>query len=202
MGLGGGNSAAKKADQRETQRQAGIKAGVANINGIFDDPKRAAQRDDFMGALRTQLFGDLGKQRKVATRNLKFANARNGTTGGSQDVDSNAQLREDADRGTLDAERKVQAAGAGLQGDDEASRASLISLVQGGADTGTAAARAGASLQGNLQKALSSNTANSLGDVFGTTAGIWKTASEAAEKRRAQQMPVGSLYGGTSPWGG
>jgi hypothetical protein len=48
----------------------------------------------------------------------------------------------------------------------------------------------------NLAAAQSNATVGGLGDIFGTTAAVYRRQQEAAERRRAQVAPLGTLYPG------
>lgn len=194
MGMGGGGGAAKQAAATEAQRQADIQSGVARVNSVYDSPDRAKQRDEFLQAMLGKLTGDVNRQKVVATRNMKFSNARAGLSGGSQEIAGNKVLQQDYSKGLLDAQRKAQGSFADLVNSDEASRNQLTGLVQNGLDTGTAATRAAESLKTNLGAAQAGDLANGTWDVFGNSAGIWKTQSEAYEKRKAQTTPIGSVW--------
>lgn len=202
MGLGGGNNAAKVAQQQEDQRQAQIKSGVSAVNGVFDSPERKAQQQDFLKATRQQLVGDVNTQQVKAARNLKFGLAKSGLTGGSAAVDAGGQLNTDYQKGLLTAEQKAQGSFSDLLGADETARTNNIQLVQQGLDTGTAASRAASALQQNIQK--SNSAPAQVGDVFGATANVWQKQQDAARERRGLLATTGGLYGrnGTSLWGG
>lgn len=194
MGMGGSNRATREAERAEQQRQQQIALSTRNVNRVFDAPERQAQYGKFGAALRKQYGNDLSRQRADADRKLRFSLARGGLAGGSADVDAQRNLGEEFQRGTLQAEQRVQSAVAGLQQADEQTRQNLIGLAQSGADVGTAAQRAGAALQQNAQGAFS--TAGALGDVFGQTAALYKQQQEAAARRAGLQAPVGgSVYG-------
>ena len=197
MGIGssGTSRAQREAQRTEQERQAQIARSVAGVNSVFDAPERTAQYDKFAAALRKQYGDEIGRQRANSARELKFSLARGGLSGGSADVDAQRNLGEEFQRGTLQAEQRVQNAVAGLRQGDEQTRQNLIGLAQSGADVGTAAQRAGAALQQNAQGAFT--TAGALGDVFGQTAALYKKQQEAAARRAGQQAPVGSLYGGS-----
>jgi hypothetical protein len=199
----GASSGARKAQQAqaaaESERQKTVAGTTARINSIYDAPARKAQQQDFVNSVRQRFTGDASRQKAVADRNLKFANARSGLIGGSQEVDSRKMLGDEFTRGILEAENKAQGALGDLQAQDEASRLNLINMARSGLDATTAANRANAATRVNLQNVLSSSTANGLGDIFGATAKTYKDQQEADARRKGQMAPVGSLYG--SPFG-
>lgn len=194
----GQDSSAKRAQREATRaeeaRQARIADTTRRINKVYDAPARQQQYSDFVSAVRKRYVDDANRQKAVATRQLKFANARAGLTGGSQDVDSRRTLGEEYTRGILDSESKAQGALADLRNQDEQSRLQLIQLGQSGLDATTAAQRAGALARSNAASALDGSAVRGLGDIFGATADTYKRQQEAAAFRRGQQAPVGGLY--------
>jgi hypothetical protein len=50
-------------------------------------------------------------------------------------------------------------------------------------------------MQASAQGAKADALQKGLGDIFGTTAGIYKQQQENAARRAGQLAPVGSLYG-------
>lgn len=184
--MGGGESrrARQAAEQTEQNRQARITNTTGAINAAYDAPQRKQQYADFVNAVRQRYTDDANRQKDVASRQLKFSNARGGNTGGSTDVDTRRTLGEEYSRGILDAEGKAQGSLADLQAQDEQSRQQLIGLAQSGLDQTTAAQRAGASTQFNAASARDSAFGKGLGEVFGGTADIYKKQQEAAAFRR------------------
>lgn len=196
--MGSNNSAQRAqrdAERQERERQARIANTTHRINAAYDAPERQAQYADFTKALRDHYTNDANRQQAIAGRNLKFAMARSGNVGGSVDVDAKRTLGEEYTQGILTAENKAQGALGDLKAQDETSRLNLIQLAQSGLDSTTAATRAGAQIQASAQGAKSDALAKGLGDVFGTTAGIYKQQQENDARRRGQTAPVGSLYG-------
>lgn len=193
--MGSSNRAVKQAKRQERERQAAIDLGTGRVNAIYDAPDRVGQRDDFIAALRAQYGDQLDRQKAVADRRLRFALARNGLTGGSAAVDANRTLGEDYMVGLVDAENRAQGAGAGLMAQDEESRLALLQLVQSGMDAATAGSRAQSALRTNLERSRTGALTDSLGDVFGNTATIYKRQEEGAERRRGEKAAFDSIYG-------
>lgn len=193
--MGSSNRAVKQAKRQERERQAAIDLGTGRVNAIYDAPDRVGQRDDFIAALRAQYGDQLDRQKAVADRRLRFALARNGLTGGSAAVDANRTLGEDYMAGLVDAENRAQGAGAGLMAQDEESRLALLQLVQSGMDAATAGSRAQSALRTNLERSRTGALTDSLGDVFGNTATIYKRQEEGAERRRGEKAAFDSIYG-------
>lgn len=201
--MGASNSGQRQAQEAERQRQASIASTQSQVNALFDSPERAAQREQFGAAMRDLFQQDLGRQKQTADRDLKFALARMGLTGGSANVDAGRELGEEYQRGVLDSERKAQGAVADLLGRDEQSRANLMALAQGGTNLTAASQQAAGALRANLEGARSSAQVQGLGDIFGSVAD-WKRNSEAAAgTRRADDLYANMfspMFGGAKWW--
>jgi hypothetical protein len=193
---GGGNNAAAAAQAQETQRQAQIGQNVNQINAAFSN--RQPQYDKYLAATRNLYQTEVGRQQGIAGRNLKFALARNGQTGGSVAADQGNELGREMASGTIQAEQKAQGALSSLQGQDNAERLQLISLAQSGADIGNAQAQSADALRANLGAAMSGQTANTLGDVFGGLSKNIDTFQNAAMTRKGVNAATANIYGNQS----
>ena len=194
MAGGGSNRAANEANRQEQERQAAIAGTQARVNQVFNDPTRAADISDYVGAIRDYQTGDLDRQKVDADRSLRFALARGGLTGGSTQRDQQQRFGEDYSRGVLEVERRAQGAGAELEAADQDARARLIQLATSGLDTTTAAQQAGAALRSNLEAGKSAAMVGGLGDMFGGVKSFASQAKDAAEKRRALRDYGNSPY--------
>lgn len=178
------NKAAEEANRQEQARQQAIAETQARVNQVFDDPSRAADIADYVGAVREFQTDDLNRQKADADRNLRFALARGGLTGGSTQRDQQQRFGEDYSRGLLEVERRAQGAGAELQADDQEARARLIQLATSGLDATTAAQQASAALSTNLEAGRSTAMAQGLGDMFGGVKSFADASRTAADRRR------------------
>jgi len=190
---GGGGNAAAAAQQTENQRQAQISSSVNSIDSAFAN--RQPQYDQYLDATRKLYQTELGRQQGVASRNLKFALARNGQTGGSVAVDQGDELGREMAQGTINAEQKAQGALSQLQNQDNAERLQLISLAQSGADIGNANQQATEALRANLGSAMAGSTANTLGDVFGELSKDTQNYQNAAMLRKGVNSANQNIYG-------
>ena len=179
---GGGNDAAKEARRAEEERKAQVREATAAIDRAYAG--RGSQLQEFLNAMRSEFRTDAFKQKEEADRQLKFAMARGGLTGGSASADAGTKLGEEFTKGLLQGERQAQDALGRLRASDEASRADLIRLAQGGADVTTAASQAARALQSNLEGARASSLVTGLGDIFSSTRDLYKRQQEAAARRR------------------
>src|SRR5690242_6662878 len=150
MGGGGGN-AQQQAQEQEAERQRQIAATSAQINALFNDPSRQAQYNQLASDTTKYYTDDLNRQNAIAGRKLKFALARSGLIGGSQQAAEGQQLSDDYTKGLLTASRKGQGAAADLRSADEATRMQLLGMAESGADMSTLSSNATSSLLSNLQ---------------------------------------------------
>lgn len=195
MSGGSSNSAQRAAEAAERERQAQIRGSVGRINEAFDNPNRQREIGDYLGATRQFYMNDLNRQKGETDRNLKFAMARSGQTGGKVAIDSAARVGQDYNRGVIESDRRAQSAAADLRSQDEGSRLGLIQMAQSGLDATTGSSRALSALQNNLQAGRATSTAQGLGDAFGTFANLFKRSQEAAAARRGEKYVYGTQYG-------
>lgn len=195
MSGGSSNSAQRAAEAAERERQAQIRGSVGRINEAFDNPNRQREIGDYLGATRQFYMNDLNRQKGETDRNLKFAMARSGQTGGKVAIDSAARVGQDYSRGVIESDRRAQSAAADLRSQDESSRLGLIQMAQSGLDATTGSSRALSALQSNLQAGRATSTAQGLGDAFGTFANLFKRSQEAAAARRGEKYVYSTLYG-------
>jgi hypothetical protein len=196
-----GNSAVDAASTANADRQNQINNSVAQIHAAYNSPNRTNQINQYGTNLQDYYTGQVNNQEAVNARNLKFADARSGVVGGSAAVDSNTQLQKDFTKGLLDATQAANSGKAALTQADMNSENQLVGTAASGAYTGAIPGQVGATQAANLNSAQSYSNANALGNVFAGTAGIYQTEQIAAANRKAQQMPLGSMYGGTNTGG-
>lgn len=201
MSGGGSNRAANEANRMEQERQAQIAATQGRVNQIFNDPSRAADISDYVGAVREYFTDDLNRQKTDSDRQLRFALARGGLTGGSTQRDQQQRFAEDYGRGVLNIEQRALGAGADLEASDQDARARLIQLATSGLDATTAAQQASAAMRSNLQAGRSTAMAQGLGDMFGSVKGFADQAKDAYNTRRANRDAQISLYGPSAATG-
>ena len=91
--MGTGSSAANAANAANQQQQQQIQQSVNQINQAYSSPNRQAQYQTYQQNLGNYLTGQVNNQEAINARNLKFADARSGLTGGSAATDSNTQLK-------------------------------------------------------------------------------------------------------------
>jgi len=178
---GSTDQASKQAAAQQQASQNQINANVAGINSAFAN--RGQEYSDYQKALQGQYQTELNRQQAIATRNSKFATARNGLAGGSAAVDAGTMLGQEEAEGTVNAQQQVQSAVAKLEANDQATKQQMISMAQAGGNIGNAAQMTADALRANIGNAQNVNAAQGLGDVFGNTTTAYNNEQQAAALR-------------------
>jgi len=194
MGGGGGDKAQKQAAADDAKRQADIDASIAGINHIYDSPDRQKQYDQLTADTTKYYTDDVNRQEAIEARKQKFALARSGLVGGSEQAYQGKMLGQDYDKALIAATRKGNEAGANLRSSDESTRQNLIGMAEAGLDAGTAANQATRSLQGNLLSSEAGSTADSLGGLFGDLSAGYQQSQDAKDARNGALYGYGSLF--------
>lgn len=181
MCYGSSNKATTAATQQQADQQSSINQNVASINSAFAG--RQSQYDSYLGALNTSYQSQLNLQDQTASRNLKFALARNGQTGGSVAADQGGELQKEMGQGEVTAQEQAQGKLAGLESADQAEKQQMISLAQSGANIGNAGEQVATSLQANLGNAQSALGPDTLGNIFGGISNTITGYNTAAQSR-------------------
>lgn len=201
MSGGGNNRAADQARADEQARMAAIRRTQGAVNNVFNDPQRQADIADYVAATRQFYTQDLDKQKATADRELRFALARGGLTGGSTQVDQQRNLGEGYAKGLLEVDRKARGAGAEIEAADQDARGRLIALATSGLDVTTAAQQAAASMRTSLEAGKSARQAQGIGNAFESLGNFFKDTKEASARRRADSA-FASMYGPSVVTGG
>jgi hypothetical protein len=191
--MGTGNSAANAANAYSQQQQQQIQNSVNQINAAYSNPNRLNQYAQYNENLQNYYTGQVNNQEAINARNLKFAEARSGLTGGSAAVDANTQLQRDYTQALLQASQAATTGTSALEQADINAKNQLISLAQQGNYTGVPAVAQAQSTA--LSAAQNYANPQALGNLFAGTAGIYSAEETAAANRRAQTSPFGSYYG-------
>ncbi|MDE2098514.1 MAG: hypothetical protein KGL39_14770 [Patescibacteria group bacterium] len=192
--MGGGNSATQAAQQQQQQQQQAVNQNVSAINSAFAN--RQSQYSNYLGALNKSYQTQLNLQQADASRNLKFALARSGMTGGSVAADQGANLQREMGQATLGASEQAQAKLAALESSDAATQQQMIALAQSGANIGNAAGETAAALKANLDNAQSNLGPNTLGQAFGGLTNTINQMNQGYQTRlglRAAQAYAGAF---------
>lgn len=189
----GSNSAASEAEQQAQQQQQATNSNVNAINSAFAN--RSGQYSSYLGALRQSYQTQLNQQQAVASRQLKFANARGGLTGGSESAQLGGVEQQEIGQAELQNEQTAQSKLAGLESADQAERLQMISLAQSGSNIGNAAQETATSLQANIQNAQAGLAAGNVGSAFGGVADTYNNMNTAAAQRSALSAIYGNAFG-------
>lgn len=176
------------AAQQNNVAQGERRYGAGQIAQAFDSPARDKQYADYMSNLRGLGTDQLNQQKTLADRNLKFADARSGMTGGSVAADNGGLLQRDYQGGLLSVADNARTATDALRTQDQAEKNNLIALNNAGSNVGQDSTNALAQAGMNIKNAQAANTMQSLGDVFGNL-------SSQYQKYRAATAPPSSAWG-------
>ena len=201
MGMGS-SSSSNSAAAANTAQQNQINGTIAQINSAYDSPSRQAQYSTYGNQLDQYYTNQVNQQEATNARNLKFANARSGLTGGSEAVDSNTQLQKDYTQGLLQASQAAQTGQAQLEQSDIASKNQLTAEAEQGAYLGSIPQAVSTATQANLGAAQNYANTNSLGNLFAGTSQIYNNLNTAAANRLAQTSPIGGVYNSPSAYSG
>lgn len=203
------NKAAKEAQANTEAQQRMAQDAQNKINALFDNPARTAEYQQLGKDTTAYYMGDLNQQKTKNDLQMKFAQARGGLIGSSVQTDQAQTAGQDYLKGVIQAQRLGNSAAAGLQSQDETSRANLIAQAQGGLNATSAATNAASAMRANLAGAQSANQANALGDTFGDFASIYQRSQDAAALRAGQKYSYNTVYqpgfgagGGSGRFGG
>lgn len=187
---------------------------VNESNGIFDTQSvtqnydgadELAQRNAGYGSVRQNALdvalNDLSKQHDVAGRDLKFNVARSGLTGGSVDVDKNAELAGKYAEGVLTSNSNADGIVNNIKAKDESTRADLISRINAGMDANSATSSALSQIQNNQAQGRVDGQSNLLSNFFNGIANGVGAYQYANGSNSAQQGSVGSYYSTKSTGG-
>jgi hypothetical protein len=200
--MGTGNGAANAANQANAQQQAAIQNAVGQITSAYSNPARQQQYNQYGKNLQSYYDSQVNNQEATNARNLKFAMARSGLTGGSAAVDSNTQLQKDYTNALLQASQSAQAGTSALEQSDINAKNQMISLAQQGNYTGQIPQATAQAQATTLRAAQNFGQANSLNNLFQGTGSIWSQEQTAAANRQAQQNPFGTNYSASAYSGG
>lgn len=171
-------------------------------------PGNKAARDVMYGKVRGDVFdynkNKLDFDKGTAARQMKFFLAGQGLSGGSSDIDQNAEIQRRYDTGLLDIGNRADAAGNDMRSNDERARLDLISRVRAGMDQGSAVSGALTTLDNNAKLSRDSALASTINNVFGDLGNVYANSKLTQGMRNAQmQNPLGAWntapsYGGTT----
>ena len=179
---GGTDRASRQAAANERARQLAVQRGERELDAIF--AAREPQMQRFVEALRGEYGDRVNRQRDEVNRQLLFALARSGLTGGSAAVDAQGRADDEYRQAVLNSERQAQLALARLRGQDQAARSESSRLLAGGAQSTRAAQFAARQMRANLAQAQSQSLVDGLGDLFQQTRDYYVRQREDERYRR------------------
>lgn len=141
-------------------------------------------------ATRGYYSDQLARSFAAAERNNRFALARSGLEGGSQDVDSNAELNTDNNLGLTRIDQVARQSASALDTQREQERLNAVNLVNAGAGE-DAVLSAQAGLKGALTNAQNQSRADIFSDLFSSAAN-----ANAASNQNAALAAMLSRYNG------
>jgi len=178
-GGGGGDGGASAERARQEKAEQERIAAIRGINTQFDDPRQQAMRaafgEDVYGLNKTKL----DEEQENRARDRKFALARRGLTGGSQDAFTAGEMSEDYLEALTGIQRHAEGREQDLRSADERARSNLVSQANAGLDPTSAAQLALNAVATNLGTAKNENLYADLGQ-FMTSLSL---GSEAEQKR-------------------
>lgn len=160
------------------------------INQAYDGAGRQKQYQDYFNALKGLYTDQVNQQQGTAARNLKFADARSGMTGGSVAADHGGLLQRDYQGGLLTAADTARNGLTDLQDQDQAEKRSLIAMSNDASNVGQNNSGILQGAQLGLKQAGTNANVQSLGDMFANLGGIYQN-SQARKYYQQQSSPYG-----------
>jgi hypothetical protein len=192
-------------DKAAYTTQAGYDAAVAAEQARVDKLNSAAQQREQLYSTvaedaKKKALLDIERERAITERELNFALARNGLSGGSRDVDANKDVLDTAQQGILKASEIGLATANDARSNDERTRVNLINSIQSGLDSGSAIQSAYTGMANNANLARDNASAASLNGFFDTL----RANQNAAQYQQAvnsviPQVKNKTAYGAPSP---
>jgi len=154
---------------------------TATKNKAAIDASLSSTRENILKYFKNQL----NQQSDVANRDVSQRLAQAGLTGGSHQIDTNADLSRTYNDALLGYTNTADTSVNNLKSSDEQARSNLISQITSGADQASAVAAANSALANNAALASSSATQGGIGNVFGNFGSLYNTSQDTAAKNAA-----------------
>lgn len=162
---GGGDGGYGQMQADEEARKAEVAKQIGVINGIMDSNRSSGIYDQARQAVFDLDKFSLDEQRTKTERASRFALARQGLSGGSQEVDRNKALQDVYNQGLLQADQRANKLKADWMSSDEDLRNSLIKQVTADPQALNAEATQ-AQLSAAAESRKNSGIDSSLADLF------------------------------------
>lgn len=208
-GSGGGDGGAAA---RESAEKSRVAAAIAELDNIFyggaKNPQ-ASSRETTYNKIGTDAVNkanvDLNKDKEFVTRDLGFMLARQGLSGGSRDVDVKKDILDKYQQGLLRASEIGTQTANSARSADEKTRVNLISSIQAGLDSGTAAQQAYEGMRTNALKSQDEANAVNLSGFFDSLRQLQQQSAyndqfnQVANQQKRNSAPSATArYGGTT----
>lgn len=191
-----GKGAAQSAQTAGVGANAETNAVIDQIKRAYDSPALAQQYTNYQDSLNQYYTSQVNQQQQVNARDLLFANARSGLTGGTQAANLNTTLNEEYKQGLLSAANTARSATNALEQANQSQENALISQAAGAGTTGVPAQLISQSQGANLSAAQGQIGAGALGSLFSGTAQAYTQEQQAAALAQILKTPTGGAYGG------
>lgn len=195
---GGSSNAVGEQQRAEAARQAQINAIASQVRGVFNSPERANEIAQYEADTAKLLTKSLDQQHGNAARELKFALARTGQTGGQVAVDKGADLTRTYNDSTLKVTRAAAQAASRLRAADQDTQGKLIGMAQAGLDMTNATQLAFAGMRDNALAAKSEVMPDALGAAFANLSDTYAFSQEAKAYQRGYEQA--KTANGTPVW--
>ena len=171
----------------ERERQDRIRNATAAINARFNDPGREAMYGSHRQNVYDYNLERLNEERERGDRELKFALARTGQSGGTGEIDARDQFQKNYDDALFDIAKFSDSAAARFRNADESARLKLLGQAQSGMSATTAATNAANQLALNAEQAEAYNDMASLGDLFSNIALLRQNTPQPRQQPRTDR---------------
>lgn len=163
---------------------------------------REAGYTDLSKRVREYFMPDLQQDLERTNRNLNFALARNGLSGGSVEVDQRADVDRNYQKSLRDVEGRAITAGNAARSEDEATRLRLLNSVNAGLDSGSALAAAAEAQRNATNSAFDAAKGGIVGSVAENVALLNQGYQQGAARDRAMRAYNQLFSGPGSSTGG
>lgn len=182
--------------------QSGYDAAMADYNNRLSQPTETSRNKDAREALygktkdavREFHVTRLNQDQTGANRSLRFWLARQGLSGGSQQIDQGSELDRRYNNAVLDIGNKADSAASEMRNSDEQARIGLISRINSGMDVGSAASSALAQLQSNAETARNNAVLNTGANVFADLVDIYNNQQTQQGRNQARGNGMGAFF--------
>ncbi len=178
----------------EQARQNAINNVIGRITKVFNPQGRRPLYAQAQQDSKNLMLHQLDRQRQDTTRSAMFNLARRGITGGSNDVNTNARILEDYNKGLLTAGNKAQTVGDNLRLQDGRTKNNLIAQARSGLSMTQAVQQALQGAQQNTAFATQSAQAQSIGNAFSNIAAANNGYQQAQGNTAANRLYAQNRY--------